>query len=44
MAQKPSRRGTVRVRRQVVDRDTVGIKVTPVKPVTRPIKRAGKPR
>jgi hypothetical protein len=40
MPRKPTRRGTVRVRRQVVDKDTVGIKVTPVKPVMRPIKKA----
>ena len=32
---KPDRRGTVRVTRRVIDKDTVGIKVTPVKPVVR---------
>jgi hypothetical protein len=31
--QKPDRRGTVRITRTVVDGDTIGIKVTPVKPV-----------
>lgn len=31
--QKPDRRGTVRITRTVVDDDTIGITVTPVKPV-----------
>ena len=34
-----SRRATVRVTRKRVDKDTMGVKITPVKAVRKPIKR-----
>ncbi len=39
MATKVARRGTVRVKRKVIDKDTVGITVTPVKPARKVAKR-----
>lgn len=39
MGKKVTRRATVRVQRRVVDSDTVGLKITPVKPVVKPIKK-----
>jgi len=39
MAKKVARRGTVRVIRKPVDKDTMGARITPVKAVKRPIRR-----